>query len=254
MKITPGFTKLCVAVILFFVSSIGVAQVKESVGQVILTEGEDNRIERAPDPINPLDIPIEQGVAETIRIDDTLIAGEDSYLKFSFRDVAAGNVLLDQGRLRLTGNVDDPVCELIDGTAVFRSEGSEDRDFQTGDPVSCKFTTEAAGHTHEGTEFVLTARGHESSVFVMEGVVEVTSSDPEKFPGVQLVHAGEWLRARKGMPIPPPQRWKRSGPGSGSSNCITSNCRLTDEVPIPFPPVVTPQALPPPPFNPPGKP
>ena len=49
---------------------------------------------------------------------------------------------------------------------------------------------------HLSTDFLVDARGEETSLFVMEGAVEVSSINPELVTKNRVVNAGEWLVTR----------------------------------------------------------
>ena len=148
------------------------------------------------------------------------------------------------GYMRLAGESGLIECQFKKGNFVIK-----------GPPKPCKGSTpDILRLDEQGTLYEVDVQATNSLVFVFEGSVAVYSTNPE-YPEPQLVHAGEWVRARKGEKIPKPQRfmWPPT-PSSGSKECIYSNCKQTDNVLIPPPPVYTPWILTPPPDpNPPGQ-
>ena len=138
---------------------------------------------------------------------------------------------------------------------------------ETGSEVKCEYLND--GHLIVGkpcepivkdgrlevthTIYELDIQPRSTRLFVYEGSVSVYSTDTS-FPDPRVVHAGEWVRFSEGKEIPKPKRFTLAiGPGSGSTECIYSDCKLVNSVLIPSRPVVTPEALIPPPPNPPGR-
>ena len=154
-------------------------------------------------------------------------------------------ITIKYGRLRLAGISELTECEMLDGVGVFE-----------GPPKPCNVVSKDFRLEENGTLYEVHVQAQDSRVFVCDGSVSVFSTNPA-YPQPQLVQAGEWVRARKGEPIPAPTKFLlqgvAAGPGSGSTECIYSNCKIVDEVPISMPPEFPPPALIPPPPNPPGR-
>ena len=154
-------------------------------------------------------------------------------------------ITIKYGRLRLAGVSELTECEMLEGVGVFE-----------GPPKPCNVVSKDFRLEENGTLYEVHVQAQDSRVFVYDGSVSVFSTNPA-FPQPQLVQAGEWVRARKGEPIPAPTKFMlqgvAAGPGSGSTECIYSNCKIVDEVPISMPPEFPPPALAPPPPNPPGR-
>lgn len=121
-------------------------------------------------------------------------------------------------------------------------------------PHTCRpVVPDASNVSAEGTRYQVDVMARDTRISVYEGVVSITSTNAN-YPEPRHVHAGEWVRFRKGEPIPKPKKFTMAiGPGAGSTECIYSDCKLVDSVLIPSRPVVTPGELIPPPPNPPGQ-
>ena len=100
------------------------------------------------------------------------------------------------GYMRLAGDEELIECQFKKGNFVIK-----------GPPQPCKGSTPDIGLIEEqGTLYEIDGQATNSRVFVFEGSGAVYSTNPE-YPEPQLLHAGEWVRARKGEPIPKPQRF-----------------------------------------------
>jgi hypothetical protein len=175
---------------------------------------------------------------------DVLEAKDDG--KIEVKLIPSGQIDIESGRIHL---LDDP-----GGAPIARVEGGLVRvegTLENYTVVTDLITTEPWGTVYE-----VHASPRESRVFVYEGSVRVTSTDP-RFPESVVVSAGEWVRARKGEPVSAPQVFilsrARVEQGSGASECIYSNCKIIDDPRIPEPPLDTPGVLVPPPPTPPGR-
>jgi hypothetical protein len=227
----------------------------ERVGQVTHAVGVRNILLRASGEtlvLPEIDAAKEDSAkAEIARSGDRLTTDPNSWLILKLDEVE-GQISLEndpffEGHLHLAGTQDEPVCHLVSGVAKF-----EKSTVLQSEKKLCKVWTQAATVDTNGTVFLVRARGYVSSIFVIEGEVAVTSTDP-RFPEPKRVSGGEWLRARKGEPLPEPRRFRRGDAGAGSSECITAPCTYTESWLIPAPPVTTPFAPLPPPPNPPGR-
>ena len=154
-------------------------------------------------------------------------------------------ITIKYGRLRLAGVSELTECEMLEGVGVFE-----------GPPKPCNVVSKDFRLEENGTLYEVHVQAQDSRVFVYDGSVSVFSTNPA-YPQPQLVQAGEWVRARKGEPIPAPTKFLlpgfAAGPGSGSTECIYSNCKFTDDVRIPPREVFPYQPLITPPPNPPGR-
>ena len=175
---------------------------------------------------------------------DILEAKDDG--KIEVKLIPSGQIDIESGRIHLLDDPGGAPIARVEGGLV-RVEGA----LEEYTVVTDLITTEPWGTTYE-----VLAAARESRVFVYEGSVRVTSTDP-RFPEPVVVNAGEWVRAREGEPVSAPQVFilsrARVEPGSGSSECIYSNCKIIDDPRIPEPPVYTPGVLVPPPPTPPGR-
>lgn len=174
---------------------------------------------------------------------DALEAYEDSEIKFNLYAGGPQGVV-SSGEFIFLGQ--------RDGVVLGKVESGLTRIDDPGDH-SIVLITDFITTEPYGTLYEVYALPEESRVYVYDGEVAVTSTDP-RFTDTIYVHAGEWVRARKGQTISPKKRFMiATGPGSGSSACIYSNCKITDDPRIPLEPVVTPQVLIPPNPNPPSR-
>lgn len=193
---------------------------------------------------------IRDEVEESINKPDDIFIGDllgvhrrNSKLSVILSDSDNEPIEIRYGYMRLAGDAELIECQFKKGNFVIK-----------GPPQPCIGSTPDIGKIEEqGTLYEIDVSASDSRVFVFEGAVAVYSTNPA-YPDPRMVHAGEWVRARKGQPIPQPQKFMWApGPGSGSSECIYSDCSLINKVPIPPPPVFTPRILLPPPPNPPGQ-
>ena len=245
MRIKPVISSACPLVLFLLAGSPAISQ--EQVGEVSDRTGKAWVIRENAFDGETLEQPIDK--PEAVYYKDMLGAGEDSVLKISLFDgdseitISAGSAHLAEWD-KLTKVIK---VRLENGILLYE---------HFGDVEGPCVGTSLAEIECLGTVVEVHAQAYESRVFVYEGKALVSSTDPGIME-TQLLHAGEWVRSRKGEPIPPPQRFitgeVAAGPGSGSTQCIHSNCKITDEVLIPPPPVFTPPALAPPPPNPPGR-
>ena len=170
---------------------------------------------------------------------------QDGYLQMNLEDKRNTLVILRSGSLRVTEEADERICH-VTGKVLFSGKPVRD----TG-PEACDVLAGGFYFRHLSTEFLIDARGIETSLFVIEGSVEVFSEDPD-VPERQVVVAGEWLVTRRGEPIPEPMRYRRTDVVSGSSECIYSWCRITRDL-LPDERIGDMRVLIPPPPNPPGR-
>ena len=169
-----------------------------------------------------------------------------SFLQMQMNDNKETTVIVRNGAIQIKKNdKEQRICH-VEGKVLV--EGSH---VGNGAPEACDLEAGGFHWRHPNTKFLIDARGIETSLFVMEGTVEVSSVDPN-FPQIQEVLAGEWLMTRKGEPIPRPKKYRRTDVGSGSSVCLYSWCRITRNV-LTGDPGRSSRALIPPPPNPPGQ-
>jgi ferric-dicitrate binding protein FerR (iron transport regulator) len=182
----------------------------------------------------------------SVLLDDILGSTQNTGLRISLAD-NGGDVAVSfrNGSLALRGRDKLAEIEITEGVVLVEKKPPEIR--VTSKDIGDITTIETLYEVH--------VQAQDSRVFVYEGKVLVSSAD-SPFPA-EKVGAGEWVRVRKGEKIDGPYQFfvgdLAAGPGSGSAECIYSNCKLTDKVPVPPPPVFTPQVLLPPPPNPPGQ-
>lgn len=228
-----------------------VADVFRADRQVLIRRGEDE---------DEVPMIVEEGTdeAEKIFLDELLTAGTPpgssvdriyGLLHMKLDDHGETTLKVVNGSIEFkkdkTG--EKTICE-VKGIASFKTVGNKN------ETILKTCDVEAGGFywRHLATEFMIDARGEETSLFVIEGSVEVSSTDPEyKEDKKVVVNAGEWLMTRRGKSIPPPMRYRRTDAVSGNSECIYSWCTLTRDVLEP--PSPPPLALPPPSPNPPGQ-
>jgi hypothetical protein len=261
MSLNSCYRALVVTV--FFASSIEVSIAQQSnaakcdddsgpvVGQVLRADGRDHEMYRGEDLLcdDLLVSRSDSAVKPKVWLNDYFVAPEGGNITLNLPNVNT-IIEMEDASLELVGNAEKLVCKIYDGTVRFNGETKQELDEQEKE-TGCCVETPAGKACPFGTDFIVQSKGYETSVFVMQGVVSVTSNNP-KFPE-QRVNAGEWVNFRKDMPIPPPQRYRPSDAGSGSSDCIYSNCKITDLVSLSGPWLPPPEVLAPPPFNPPGR-
>ncbi len=240
MRANPGITSICLAFLFLVGSNASISQV--NIGSVTDATFKSSR--------NSEDFEIPLKNPKPVKTGDLLTAyGEKSWFLLDL-DVLGSLVMVTDGSLELVGTDAGLECR-ITGFVVFK-----DYEF-TADDVQgsslCSAWANPGIYDPNGTKYMIHAQGYQSSVFVFEGEVAVTRTEPE-FQGLDpvIVHAGEWLLSREGMPIQKPQKFRRSDPGSGNSECIYSNCKITDDLRNPGEPPRRPP-LPSPPLHPPGR-
>lgn len=240
MRIKRGTLVTSLALLVGFSSESLVSD--ESVGEVVIADPRSWIEREGVDTIEP--IPLDQAETHDVQANDTLTSTLGGYVLMDLDLSGRGlsEVVVTEGIVTFKKDAEGLICE-VSGTVLFtQSRGDA--------PALCG--VHAGGHNfrHTSTEFLIDARGIETSLFVIEGSVEVFSEDPA-IPEGQVVLAGEWLVTRKGEPIPEPKRYRRTDVISGSSECIYSWCRLTRSIDIePLGPM---RVLIPPPPNPPGR-
>ena len=242
MKINPGIASACLSLMFIIASPASFAA--NSVGQVTFASAE-SYIERVIDKFS-LEVP-EGGSAENIEENDVLTT-RGGIIRLSLEIALQTEIKVRNGSLQLTRTDDELTCHVLKGTVQFAKKR-----YKKGTAKLCTVLAGTTKEESEGTNFLVNIKGNKTSVFVIEGTVAVSSTEPEfQEEDPVLVHTGEWLRAEKGRSIPPPQRFRLSDAGSGSSECIYSNCKVTDNILIPRQPVFRPVLLPPP-LNPPSR-
>jgi hypothetical protein len=229
--------------LMLFASTAAFAQEGEVVGQVVSYKADRSFIYHEVSAANPSP---QEAIDGNIFVHHTDVLEAKDKGKIEVKLIPSGNIEIESGRMHLLDGPDGGPVARVEGGLV-RVEGELDNytvvtDLITTDPW--------------GTIYEVIAEPRESRVFVYEGTVAVTSTNP-RYAEPVLVRAGEWVRAREGEPVSEPKVFilskVRRGPGSGASECIYSNCKINDNVLIPERPVVTPGVLIPPPPNPPGR-
>lgn len=262
MSLNSYYRALVVTV--FFASSIEVSIAQQSnaakcdddagpvVGQVMRADGRDHEMYRGEDLLcdDLLVSRSDSAVKPKVWLNDYFVAPEGGNITLNLPNVNT-IIEMEDASLELVGDAEKLVCKIYDGTVRFNGETKQELDEQEKE-TGCCVETPAGKACPFGTDFIVQSKGYETSVFVMQGVVSVTSNNAN-FPEEQRVHPGEWVSFRKDEPVPVPQGYRRSDARSGSPDCIYSNCKLTDLVLIPPPANPSPGILIPPPFNPPGR-
>lgn len=237
--------KLAIILVLlaFFGSTAAPAQEAEVVGQVSNFIAGRSFIYHEVSAARPApQEPIEGNV--DVHHTDVLEAKDDG--KIEVKLIPSGQIDIESGRIHLLDDPGGAPVARVEGGLV-RVEGS----LENYTVVTDLITTEPWGTIYE-----VIAEARESRVYVYEGAVAVTSTDP-RFAEPVIVNAGEWVRAPEGEPVSKPRVFilgrARFDPGSGASDCIYSNCKIIDDPQIPEQPDYTPGVLIPPPPNPPGR-
>ncbi len=175
---------------------------------------------------------------------DALEAISPSKITFYFIDDNNADVTVSSGEVKMVDEGDGETALKIE-RGVTLIDGHFEHTLVFSDELSVPNTS---------TVYEIHATPGESRLYVYAGEATVFSRNL-KYPDPVVVRAGEWVRAN-GEAISPPERFiageVSSGPGAGTSACIYSDCKITDEYPIPQPPVLIPEALIPPPVNPPS--
>ena len=234
----PG--KIVLTILLLLVGSSAIGQKK--VGQVSDVDMEA-WVERDGD-VTELSQKEPFNLGDTLFVEEypdnnklTLLFENDEGEKFDTIELGSG------GKVSLSGdNSSSVICDFVGGNHLIK-----------GKP--CKGVYRDGVLVVNQTIYEVDIRAKSTRLFVYEGSVSVysNSTNPEHAEP-RHVHAGEWVRFSKGEPIPKPQKFTMAiGPGSGSTECIHSDCKLVNNVLIPERPVVTPSVLIPPPPNPPGR-
>jgi len=232
---------LAPSILLLFLFSSETSFPDERVGDVVMARKQSqieaeclnpNGCENSNDLILEPDLIIEHGgdtrPVELNHILSALSPATDgtalSFLQMQMKDNKETTVIVRNGAIQIKKNDKDQlICHvrgkvLVEGSHV-ANEAQEACDLEAG----------GFHWRHPNTQFLIDARGVETSLFVMEGSVEVSSVDPN-FPQIQEVLAGEWLMTRKGEPIPLPKKYRRTDVESGNSVCLYSWCRITRNV------------------------
>ena len=243
MRRMPSIPTACLAILAAMMSFAASGQEAEKVGDVLSYVSGRSFIYHEVSADRPAPQEAIDGNIE-VHHTDVLEAKDDG--KIEVKLIPSGQIDIESGRIHL---LDDP-----GGAPIARVEGGlvrVEEALENYTVVTDLITTEPWGTVYE-----VLAAARESRVFVYEGSVRVTSTDP-RFPEPVIVSAGEWVRAPKGEPISAPKVFilsrARVESGSGASECIYSNCKIIDDPRIPEPPVFTPGVLVPPPPSPPGR-
>lgn len=193
---------------------------------------------------------------EPIEIGDTLTSYNDKFgaqLKFDLipKNNRKTSITMEHATLSFTQEADGDLMCKVTGKVLY-SRGRKVRFYgrkkNRTDECNVLFAGRTAYRAH-GTQYLLDARGKETSLFVMDGSVEVFRANKDH-PEKQMVYSGEWLVVHEDDEIPSPKRFRRLDVNTGSSDCIYSNCTINDKVPDLEP--RSPGVLLPPPPNPPG--
>ena len=241
MHINPVVFTICQGLILLITANV--AHSRDLAGQISYYEPEKSFIYR---DVSVTKVSKQEPIDGKIDIyeSDALEVSDGSELKFSLF-TGGSQITVGAGRLHLLDGDADALVGYVEGGGLTRVEDSGEHKFA--------LVTDLVVTKPYGTIYEVYALPEESRVYVYDGEVGVTSTD-QRFRETVTVRAGEWVRARKGQAISPKKRFLvAAGPGSGSSSCIYSNCKITDDPRIPMDPIVTPQVLIPPNPNPPAR-
>ena len=240
MRIFPAAFAICQGLVLLL--SATTAHSRDVVGQVSVFEEEKSFIYR---DVTATNVSSQEAIEDYIDIyqSDALEVSDGSELKFNLY-TGGSEITVAAGRLHLLDGDDGAILGKVEGGLTRVEDSGEHK---------LTLVTDLIVTDPYGTIYEVYALPEESRVYVYDGEVGVTSTD-EQFPETVYVRAGEWVRARRGQAISPKKRFiVAAGPGSGSSACIYSNCKITDDPRIPLDPVITPQILIPPDPNPPTR-
>ena len=240
MHVFPAVFAICQGFILLI--SATTANSRDVVGQVSVFEEEKSFIYR---DVTTTNVSSQEPIEDYIDIyqSDALEVSDGSELKFNLY-TGGSEITVAAGRLHLLDGDDGAVLGKVEGGLTRVEDSGEHK---------LTLVTDLVVTDPYGTIYEVYALPEESRVYVYDGEVGVTSTD-ERFTETVYVRAGEWVRARRGEAISPKKRFiVAAGPGSGSSSCIYSNCKITDDPRIPLEPVFTPQVLIPPDPNPPSR-
>lgn len=204
---------------LFFVFNCGTSLSDEPIAKAVRAD-KVVKWEKVDQDPKTLEITAGKEPAE-ISVKQKLSADNDPNGFFQLHSIDASNYSSIKVRNGSIEFKEDKSCEVI-GKARFTKNNRGKSELLAG----CLVKAGDFFYRHLSTDFLIEARGVETSLFVMEGAVEVSSINPELTQKV-VVNAGEWLVTRKGEPIPPAKRYRRTDPVSGNSECIYSWCRLT---------------------------
>jgi len=231
-----------------FIAPIALAQGKaaeEPIGTVVLLEGRAD-VTRSEEAAVPL------ALNNEIFRSDILRTKSESRLEIA---------LNDGSRFTMDENTRVEVAEYVpeEGRGLLnmvrgRLRTSVSKTFsRRKDGFRLKTNTSVMGV--QGTDFMVTATAVLTTVYVFEGVVSVTSLDPN-FARAEILNAGEFTQVRLGQPIPTPTTFTpveteaTKEMGSGSEQDVQSGGLQSDD-----PTTVAPQPPPvevPPVPNPPG--
>lgn len=248
MAIKPSTSVIICALLLCMLASDSCLS-QEAIGTV--TRADDKSHIKRKDT----DIPTDQLKGESIEIGDTLTSHDNqtgAQLQISLTPDGRRktSIVMEHATLGLSEKDGQLMC-YVKGRVLYsrgRKVKFNRREKSAEDKCTVLFSGRTAYRAH-GTQFMLDARGMETSLYVMDGAVEAFRDDVDP-PEKQMVFSGEWLLIREDEPIPSPKRFRRRDVSAGSSQCIYSDCTINDRVPIVEPP--TPGQLAPPPPNPPG--
>lgn len=245
MRRAPAIVAACLAMLAANIPPVALGQAPEKVADVTrFATGRSFVYHEVGFGQPSLPEPIESNIE--VHHTDVLEAGDTGYITIKW--LGSGELTIESGQVHLLDDEDGaPLARFKGELGLVRVEDAL---------PGYTLVTPHASFVDWGTTFEVLTEARESRVYVYEGIVAVTSTDP-RFPEVVLVQAGEWARAREGEPISAPKVFilsrARFDPGSGASDCVYSNCKVIDDPRIPEQPVYTPGVLIPPPPNPPGR-
>ncbi len=199
----------------------------------------------------PLDIPDTPDARAVTLLANDVVSASGGTVLLSLDPAGDTEIKMRNSRMKLLKDETGLVCEVTKGLVQFTRDTA--KRFRKGVSELCEVLAAKVRLDPDGTDFVVKARPTEASIFVMEGKVHVTNLSAGFAGDEKTVHAGQWLRARADEALPDPARFRPRNARTGGTECIYSNCTLTDKIPIPPPPVFTPGVLIPPPPNPPAQ-
>lgn len=209
------------AAILLSIGLLQPAFAQDAVGQVVALEGNADVTRGEADAIS-LDL------NDEVFREDTVRTKSGAFLEIELSD--GSRFTLDEStRVEISQYVTDPEADGLLSMARGRLRATVGRTFSSR-RESFRVETSDAVMGVQGTDFLVTALPDRTDVLVYEGLVSVTSLDPD-YSGATLLRAGQFTSVRPGQPIPQPRdyypindatRDEGTAMGSGSDQDVQS--------------------------------